>query len=542
MKHRYFIFLVLFWSFGSLYSQIQAVDAHVPPLGFNLLEKERLNNEKRQKDSFQEVVDKVLDQHQSVPQKKIVAPVVSNLELPQEKISPALVYLLSAQYQEEPLQSIKLAYHFSQLSIHDALAVITKITGIPFVVDAEVTGFIKDLVIPECSLGAGLHILLSNNSPRLALVKQYDTFRIMTEQSARAICSYKAQELEQASYVSSHYTVLRAKWDDTFKKQSELLWAGITKNEVRDKELFFSLDDANKKIFFRGKEQHVKFFKEAMASLDQPIPQVRIDIRVIIANKSFEDSFGVEWSGIYDRQASIKHFDFIGVGPLIQEGNPLFDYFKKLITWTVNILPPASSSLPTASIPFVFSNNNENSPKRLNLLLNASENKNLIKTILKPSILACSNEPAEILVGEELPQETRIDEAIEGKLTNVTATYYKDIGMKIKVHPVVFPEKKEVFLDIYIENSSVVPRHIDHQRNTRGLLNYTIETTRSKSKTVLRSGQTTMIGGLMTQVREKVTVGIPWLQDIPLFGLLFRGKRNKLVDKQLIIFITPTIV
>ncbi|MGH8004579.1 MAG: pilus assembly protein CpaC, partial [Limisphaerales bacterium] len=37
-------------------------------------------------------------------------------------------------------------------------------------------------------------------------------------------------------------------------------------------------------------------------------------------------------------------------------------------------------------------------------------------------------------------------------------------------------------------------------------------------------------------------VGIPILKDIPLLGYLFRYTRKETVDKDLVIFVTPTIV
>jgi len=72
--------------------------------------------------------------------------------------------------------------------------------------------------------------------------------------------------------------------------------------------------------------------------------------------------------------------------------------------------------------------------------------------------------------------------------------------------------------------------------------NYTVQTARSKNKVLLKSGQTTLIGGLITKGEEDVRTGIPLIQEIPILGWLFKGKRKKKIDKQLLIFITPTLI
>jgi type IV pilus assembly protein PilQ len=50
-----------------------------------------------------------------------------------------------------------------------------------------------------------------------------------------------------------------------------------------------------------------------------------------------------------------------------------------------------------------------------------------------------------------------------------------------------------------------------------------------------------MIGGLIINTEEKIQTGVPFLQDIPILGFLFKARRKAVLEKQLMIFITPTI-
>jgi general secretion pathway protein D len=205
-----------------------------------------------------------------------------------------------------------------------------------------------------------------------------------------------------------------------------------------------------------------------------------------------------------------------------------------LNNWALNLLPDAASKF--LNFPAIFGGKDLDS-KRLNLVLNAAENKSIIETILKPTLLVNSNEPAEILVGQEIPIETSVQESIQNTLRNVNTINYKDLGMKLRVKPTVQPDQKTVFLDIYVEHSYIKDSSTSFDSKTS-----IIAVTKSKNRVILNSGQTTLIGGLISNERRKTKNGIPILQSIPGIGWLFSGRRKVKADDQLMIFITPTII
>jgi len=59
---------------------------------------------------------------------------------------------------------------------------------------------------------------------------------------------------------------------------------------------------------------------------------------------------------------------------------------------------------------------------------------------------------------------------------------------------------------------------------------------------VVRNGETAVLGGLVRQDNTETVDKVPVLGDIPLIGLLFRFKQVAKTKKEVIIFITPTIV
>jgi general secretion pathway protein D len=56
------------------------------------------------------------------------------------------------------------------------------------------------------------------------------------------------------------------------------------------------------------------------------------------------------------------------------------------------------------------------------------------------------------------------------------------------------------------------------------------------------SGGTMVIGGIVTQDKSESTSGVPWLQDLPLLGWLFRREQNSDDKRTLYVFLTPYIL
>jgi type II secretory pathway component GspD/PulD (secretin) len=59
---------------------------------------------------------------------------------------------------------------------------------------------------------------------------------------------------------------------------------------------------------------------------------------------------------------------------------------------------------------------------------------------------------------------------------------------------------------------------------------------------VVDSGETVVMGGLITSMTSKHTKKIPLLGDIPIIGKLFQSTSSTEVRKNLIIFVTATVL
>ena len=103
-------------------------------------------------------------------------------------------------------------------------------------------------------------------------------------------------------------------------------------------------------------------------------------------------------------------------------------------------------------------------------------------------------------------------------------------GISLSLVPFALPEE-QVRMDLAISVSEFIPSR-GHAELTR---------TRSEATTTVRigSGETLVIGGLMSKKYSKGKSGIPGVSDVPGLAFLF-GQRQETENKQrLLIYITP---
>jgi len=59
---------------------------------------------------------------------------------------------------------------------------------------------------------------------------------------------------------------------------------------------------------------------------------------------------------------------------------------------------------------------------------------------------------------------------------------------------------------------------------------------------VVHDGDTLVLGGLVRDNSQQVEQKMPYLADLPVIGLLFRGKSHEMKQSSLLIFVTPEII
>ena len=154
------------------------------------------------------------------------------------------------------------------------------------------------------------------------------------------------------------------------------------------------------------------------------------------------------------------------------------------------------------------------------------------KVLSNPKLLVLNNQEASIDIIEEIPyMQSQTTSASTGDTTGTTS--FKEAGIKLKVKPQINRDGS-VILVVSPEQSYRTGEAIDQTP--------IINTTRSSTTLMLRSGETAAIGGLIRETESSTENKIPLLGDIPILGYLFKKVQKNKNRTELTIFITAKIV
>ena len=149
-----------------------------------------------------------------------------------------------------------------------------------------------------------------------------------------------------------------------------------------------------------------------------------------------------------------------------------------------------------------------------------------------PSIMTLDNQPARILVGQEIPVTT--GEALGQNLDNSFRTVQRqDVGIQLAVKPQI-NAGGTITLTINQVVSSIAATVADRD--------FILNKRELETAVTVGDGQILALGGLLDDNERRSLEKIPILGDIPGLGVFFRSKSRSRVKTNLMIFIRPTVV
>ncbi len=172
-------------------------------------------------------------------------------------------------------------------------------------------------------------------------------------------------------------------------------------------------------------------------------------------------------------------------------------------------------------------------------IVSALDTTNRFKVLSRPSVFALNNKKAVITSGQKVPYPETTVTNVGSNNTNgsVTSTVnYLDVVLKLEVVPLINADG-EVNLTISQVNDSIIGSQRIEPNDVP-----IIATEQLVTSVTVPSGNTIVLGGLISDEKKKDTSGIPGLSRIPLLGNLFKDHKDSNTRKELIIFIQPVVV
>ncbi len=252
-----------------------------------------------------------------------------------------------------------------------------------------------------------------------------------------------------------------------------------------------------------------------IAELDQRRPQVLIEAAIVEVSGDISEQLGVQ----------------LGFGTATPPGGFAATSFSPSGPTLDNILTllgsPAGVGVAATGLSIGLSRQD-----KFGLLLQAlgqSTKANLLST---PSITTLDNQPAEIVVGQNVPFRT-------GSFTDNGSTQStierRDVGITMRVVPRV-NQGDVIQLEISQEVSSLANAAVNGAADI-------VTNRRSIKTTVLAdNGGTIVLGGLITNDRQSSRSEVPGFGKLPIIGGLFRSKSGSARRQTLFVFLRPTIL
>src|SRR5215510_2323276 len=332
-------------------------------------------------------------------------------------------------------------------------------------------------------------------------------------------------------------------------------------------------------IFIRHYEADLERIKKLIRErFDVPLPQVKIEARMEILDRSAYEGIGVQWGGA--GAGSINHnTTMIGQGfqstinpnngfivpgqsgfmlpdgtlvgdPVAAQVNPRnpslllnrllpvsqstgLPLGGNIVNLPFQALPGAAAAgAPAGGIAFGFVSNQFN----INLALQALANQGKTRTLARPEVVTVENSKATISLGEEIPYATVSSAG--------TQIQFKEAVLKLDVLPSVLREQvgdrvvNKIKMLVLVENNSrgdSVPLGV-------GISVPIINKRKAETQVLIKEGDRLVIGGVTQNLASNTVRKVPIFGDIPVIGWLFKQKEATETGRELVVFVTPSIV
>lgn len=347
------------------------------------------------------------------------------------------------------------------------------------------------LTLQDVTWRQALDILLKTYS--LAGVEEGGYIRVLpTDEFLQEQALLEKRRLDQTAMVPLETAVIPVK-HGTAKDMIKSMKAVISQRGTID------TDDRTNSLVIRDTPDHIDKVKTLAQTLDKETDQIKISAQLLEVESGALEEMGVNWSMVSRKSAQLLEGD---------KSEAAFSQVTDLV------------SDPTGNYTFATVQGDFDIEGTVSALVSSNKG----KIIAHPEITTVDNSEAYIQMGQRIPIK-QFDES-----GNVVITF-EEVGTILRVTPHITSESR-ILLQLKPERSS-------YTFDANGVI---INTNNAETNVVVENGQTAVIGGLTTQVEMKTRVGLPILKDIPWLGYLFRYTRNEIANRDLVIFVTPTIV
>jgi type II secretion system protein D len=260
---------------------------------------------------------------------------------------------------------------------------------------------------------------------------------------------------------------------------------------------------------------------DVIEDLDRPGRQVMIN--AILAEVELGDKFamGIQW-GQYGAISPADPANAVVIGDPNAPNSPLnFGAGKDGL-----FVPPFTT-------PGAF-----NFGVDATVILQALQQDTSVRILQQPRVATTDNKEAIFFNGQDVPFLASTGFGANTGGGQVSAFEQISVGIGLNVRPRITKEKN-VAMDIQVLYSNLAS---GVTVNPGGSGNPTVTRRQTNTTVTIKNGQTVVIAGIRLETQDYKKQGFPILGDIPILDLVFGYQQDVKVVKELVIFITPTVI
>jgi type IV pilus assembly protein PilQ len=458
----------------------------------------------------------------------------------------------TAELQQVEEKSGNVTFDFKDADIRNVLRIFSHKTGINIVAGKEVVGTVT-ITLRDVPWEQALKLVLNING--FGYVREANVIKVLT-----------MEQLSQEPLETKIYTLNYAKPKDV----SDIL------TKMKSERGQIQLDERAGLIIAYDVPSKFKEMDIVVERLDTPTPQVLIEGKVIETTYNDNTYLGIKWDSVLAPTIDLTGAGTNGAIELDKytktrtqtdtsewgtdsSGDRAYNYYPHRVgtlsdKYKMTGVDP--DNLPMKDVPFVMADTLTNnagaivdtsainassatlSARALQMTLNYLVNDTNTDILSSPHIVTTNNTTAEIMVGTQYPIANYVFSSETGRL-EVQGFNYKDIGIKLSVTPKVSPDGY-ITMDIKPEISEKGTDVEFGGSVGQTVPEITIETL--KTTVLVKDGDSLILGGLLKQKENGTHSKVPFFGDIPLIGYLFKNKSINVTRRNLLVFMTPTVI
>lgn len=393
-------------------------------------------------------------------------------------VAMLLIMLVSGQLAANEFAEVLVSNIFYDTYIVDALNDISIQTGVPIIADSTVSGFITMEL---------MDVPLEDALRRICLPLGL-TYRYLPG----GYYLVGAADIKNPSF---------ALLSDTAVFKTNYVSANTVAKLLSDfYKPFIKVDEVLNSLVVTGSPELIARIAADISQIDQPIPQVMLEVLVIELTDDARRALGTEWQWKGSRSkddGSTGELSLV-VSALRSTSTLVHDYAAGITSFLFSLEPMVEAGKA--------------------------------KIHANPRIVAMAGHKADIFLGQE--QAFIVEtESSTGSITRQRIVIQS--GVTLNFLPQISPSGA-VTVQIEPEVSQIIGFNQD---------GYPIVSSRRASTTVrVQDGETFVLGSLVNEFESRNVGKVPLLGDIPLIGKLFRTERIENSETEVIIMVTPHII